>query len=36
MVTAMPKVPEMRRKLIDFEKRLIRMEETISLEKEEK
>jgi UDP-3-O-[3-hydroxymyristoyl] glucosamine N-acyltransferase len=36
MVTAMPKVPEMRRKLIDIEKRLTRMEETISLEKEEK
>ncbi len=36
MVTATPKVPEMRRKLIDIEKRLIRIEETISLEKEEK
>ena len=36
MVTATPKVPEMRRKLIDIEKRLIRMEETISLGKEEK
>ena len=36
MVTAMPKVPEMKRRLTELEKRLSRLEETIPLEKEEK
>ncbi|HSB06988.1 MAG TPA: UDP-3-O-(3-hydroxymyristoyl)glucosamine N-acyltransferase [Thermodesulfobacteriota bacterium] len=36
MVTAMPKVPEMKRRLTELEKRLSRLEETISSKKEEK
>jgi UDP-3-O-[3-hydroxymyristoyl] glucosamine N-acyltransferase len=36
MVTAMPKVPEMKRRLTELEKRLSRLEEMIPLEKEEK
>ena len=36
MVTALPKVPEMRKRLTEMEKRLSRIEETISSEKEEK
>ncbi|OGP93524.1 MAG: UDP-3-O-(3-hydroxymyristoyl)glucosamine N-acyltransferase [Deltaproteobacteria bacterium RBG_16_48_10] len=36
MVTAMPKVPEMRKRLAELEKRLNRIEEATSLEKKEK
>jgi UDP-3-O-[3-hydroxymyristoyl] glucosamine N-acyltransferase len=36
MVTAMPKVPEMRKRLTEMEKLLNRIEETISFKKEEK